>query len=91
MGVLVTTLTTLIEVENESTLIMTDMKKSYMWAVEIGEKRTNHFGVLSNLQGLTPKRVVKATTIVVLDDRKVEIFYNVPDESTVMPVKSLLR
>ena len=49
------------------------------------------FGVLSNLQELTPIEVVEATTIIGLDDKKVEIFYSVPDESKVMFVKCLLK
>ncbi|CAO2836006.1 unnamed protein product [Amaranthus hypochondriacus] len=88
---LATALTTLIDVEKESTSIMMDMKKSFLRDVEIGEKRTNLFGVLSNLQELTPIEVVEATTIIGLDDKKVEIFYSVPDESKVMFVKSLLK
>ncbi|CAO2825041.1 unnamed protein product [Amaranthus hypochondriacus] len=88
---LATALRALIDVEKESTSIMMDMKKSFIRDVEIGEKRTNLFGVLSNLLELTPLEVIEATTIIGLDDKKVEIFYSVPDESKVMFVKSLLK
>ena len=68
-----------------------DMKKSFLQDVEIAEKRTNLFGVLSNLQELTLIEVVEATTIISLDDKKVEIIYSVPDEPKVIFVKSLLK
>ena len=59
LGGLATALTALIDVEKESTSIMMDIKKSLLLDVQIGEKRTNFFGVLSNLQELTPIEVVK--------------------------------
>ncbi|CAO2820927.1 unnamed protein product [Amaranthus hypochondriacus] len=85
---LATALTSLIDVENESTSIMMDMKKLFLQAVEISEKRTNLFEILSNLQELTPIEFVEATTIIGLDNKKVEMFYSVPDKSKVMFVKS---
>ena len=91
LGRLTTALTALIDVEKESTSIMMAMKKSFLRDVEIGEKRTNLFGVLSSLQELTPIEVVKATKIIGLDDRKVEIFFSVLDESKVMFVRSLVK
>lgn len=43
------TLTSLIDVNKESTLVLINMKISCMQDVEIGEKRINLFGVLSEL------------------------------------------
>ncbi|KAL2893450.1 Fimbrial protein MS11-D3A [Bienertia sinuspersici] len=84
-------LISLIDVEKESTSVMSDFKKSFMRDVEIGDKRTKLYEVLSKLQGLCFNEVLEATTTIGLDDKKVELFFSMPDEFKVEFVKSQLK
>ncbi|XP_057246710.1 uncharacterized protein LOC130589462 [Beta vulgaris subsp. vulgaris] len=91
LGGLSKALVSLIDVEKESTAVMNDLKKSFMRDVEIGEKRTKLFQALSGLEELSPMEIVEASTSIGLDDKKVELFFSMPDDFKVMFVKSQLK
>ena len=91
LGGLSKALISLIDVEKESASVMSDLKKSFMRDVEIGEKRTKLIEVLSKLGGLSPNEIVDGCTSIGLDDKKVELFFSMPDELKVMFVKSQLK
>lgn len=91
LGGLTKALVSLIDVEKESASVMSDLKKSFMRDVEIGEKRTKLVEVLSKLEGLCPGEIVEASTAIGLDDKKVELFFSMPDEFKVRFVKSQLK
>ncbi|KAL2934389.1 hypothetical protein RDABS01_017508 [Bienertia sinuspersici] len=91
LGGLSKALISLIDVEKESTSVMSDFKKSFMRDVEIGDKRTKLYEVLSKLQGLCFNEVLEATTTIGLDDKKVELCFSMPNEFKVEFVKSQLK
>ncbi|KAL2934826.1 Protein ALP1-like [Bienertia sinuspersici] len=91
LGGLSKALISLIDVEKEYASVMSDLKKSFMHDVEIGNKRTTLYEVLIKFEGLCFNEVLEATIAIGLDDKKVELFFSMPGEFKVEIVKSQLK
>lgn len=78
------TIRSLAEAQKDLALAMINMKKASTHDVEISELRKKLFSVLMNLPGLSPMDVVKAARTIGQDDRKVEVFFSMPDDYKVM-------
>ncbi|CAO2830715.1 unnamed protein product [Amaranthus hypochondriacus] len=74
------TMKSLAEAQKNLTLTMMNMKKASSYDVEISEHRKKLFSVLMNLPGLSPVEVVKAARSIGQDDKKVQVFFSMPDE-----------
>lgn len=78
------TIRSLAESQKDLTLTMINMKKASTHDVEISELRKKLFSALMKLPGLSPLDVVKAARSIGQDDRKVEVFFSMPDDYKVM-------
>lgn len=78
------TIRSLAEAQKDLTLTMVNMKKASTHDVEISEQRKKLFSVLMKLPGLSPLEVVRAARSIGQDDRKVEVFFSMPDDYKVM-------
>lgn len=74
----------LAEAKKESTLATNDIKETFTHSIAISEIRSQAFSISRNLRGLHLMELEKLASIIGIDDKKVEVFFSLPNDFKVI-------